>query len=71
MSCGAIDCFAGSAFQSAALPLPAPGDLFFSEKTEREFKVAGVLERTGTGDDGFFFIPLASGVEIPSFQLQR
>jgi putative ABC transport system permease protein len=38
----------------------APGDLFFSERTNREFKVAGVLERTGTGDDGFFFIPLAT-----------
>lgn len=38
----------------------APGDLFYSEKTEREFKVAGVLQRTGTGDDGFFFIPLAT-----------
>jgi putative ABC transport system permease protein len=38
----------------------APGDLFFSEKVNRAFKVSGVLERTGTGDDGFFFIPLAT-----------
>jgi putative ABC transport system permease protein len=38
----------------------APGDRFYSEKSEREFKVAGVLERTGTGDDGFFFIPLCT-----------
>jgi putative ABC transport system permease protein len=46
--------------EAAATEQRAPGDLFFSEKTERGFKVAGVLERTGTGDDGFFFIPLAT-----------
>lgn len=46
--------------EAAATEQRAPGDLFFSEKTNREFKVAGVLERTGTGDDGFFFIPLAT-----------
>src|SRR5712692_4566149 len=42
----------------------APGDLFFSEKMNREFKVSGVLERTGTGDDGFFFIPLATAQQM-------
>src|SRR5947199_708656 len=46
--------------EAAATEQRSPGDLFFSEKTGREFKVAGVLERTGTGDDGFFFIPLAT-----------
>src|SRR5262249_26042380 len=46
--------------EAAATEQRAPGDLFYSEKTEREFKVAGVLQRTGTGDDGFFFIPLAT-----------
>jgi putative ABC transport system permease protein len=46
--------------EAASTEQRAPGDLFFSEKTNREFKVAGVLERTGTGDDGFFFIPLAT-----------
>jgi putative ABC transport system permease protein len=44
--------------EAAATEQRAPGDLFFSEKTEREFRVAGVLERTGTGDDGFFFLLL-------------
>jgi putative ABC transport system permease protein len=44
--------------EAASTEQRAPGDLFFSEKTEREFRVAGVLERTGTGDDGFFFLPL-------------
>jgi putative ABC transport system permease protein len=42
----------------------SPGDLFYSEKTAREFKVAGVLERTGSGDDGFFFIPLATAQQM-------
>ena len=46
--------------EAAATEQRAPGDRFYSEKTAREFKVSGVLERTGTGDDGFFFIPLAS-----------
>src|SRR5207249_6079650 len=46
--------------EAAATEQRSPGDLVFSEKTGREFKVAGVLERTGTGDDGFFFIPLAT-----------
>jgi putative ABC transport system permease protein len=46
--------------EAAATEQRAPGDLFFSEKTEREFRVSGVLERTGAGDDGFFFIPLAA-----------
>jgi putative ABC transport system permease protein len=46
--------------EAAATEQRAPGDLFYSEKTEWEFRVCGVLERTGAGDDGFFFIPLAT-----------
>lgn len=46
--------------EAAVTEQRAPGDLFFSEKTNRVFKVAGLLEPTGTGDDGFFFIPLAT-----------
>ncbi len=46
--------------EAAATEQRAPGDRFFSEKTAREFRVAGVLERTGTSDDGFFFVPLGT-----------
>jgi putative ABC transport system permease protein len=46
--------------EAAATEQRAPGDLFFSENTNRQFRVAGVLQPTGTGDDGFFFIPLAT-----------
>jgi putative ABC transport system permease protein len=46
--------------EAAATEQRAPGDLFCSEKTELEFQVCGVLERTGAGDDGFFFVPLTT-----------
>jgi putative ABC transport system permease protein len=45
---------------AAALEMRAPGDKFFSPETRREFRVAGVLERSGTSDDNVFFIPLAT-----------
>src|SRR5437667_5421856 len=50
--------------EAAATEQRAPGDMFYSEKTEREFKVAGVLARTGTGDDGFFFLPLSTAQRL-------
>jgi ABC-type lipoprotein release transport system permease subunit len=34
------------------------GDLMYSERFDREFKITGILERNYTQDDGIFFIPL-------------
>lgn len=34
------------------------GDKLFFEGLEREFKVSGILERTGTQDDSFYFLDL-------------
>jgi len=41
-----------------------PGQKFFVEEKNREFEVTGILERTGTKDDGFFFIPLKAAEEM-------
>ncbi len=41
-----------------------PGQKFFVEEKNREFEVVGILERTGTKDDGFFFIPLKAAEEM-------
>jgi putative ABC transport system permease protein len=36
------------------------GDRLYLESLDREFEVVGILERTSTEDDGFFFLPLAA-----------
>ncbi|MCJ7459230.1 MAG: ABC transporter permease [candidate division Zixibacteria bacterium] len=41
-----------------------PGQKFFVREKNREFVVTGILERTGTKDDGFFFIPLKAAQEM-------
>lgn len=41
-----------------------PGDKFYVVEKDREFVVTGILERTGTKDDGFFFIPLKAAQEM-------
>ncbi|HVP35977.1 MAG TPA: ABC transporter permease [Terriglobales bacterium] len=41
-----------------------PGQKFFVKEKNREFVVTGILERTGTKDDGFFFIPLKAAQEM-------
>lgn len=43
----------------AALEMREPGDKFYSPEAGREFRVAGVLARSGTGDDSAMFVPLA------------
>ena len=43
---------------SAQIEMRAPGDMLYSPETDRTFKVAGVLKRSGTSDDSLFFIPL-------------
>src|SRR3990170_4094441 len=41
-----------------------PGQKFYVREKDREFEVTGILERTGTKDDGFFFIPLKAAQEM-------
>lgn len=43
---------------AAQLEMRAPGDLLSSPETGRTFKVAGILQHSGTSDDSLFFIPL-------------
>jgi putative ABC transport system permease protein len=45
---------------AAEIELREPGDAFYSPETDRTFKVAGVLQRSGTSDDSLFFLPLAT-----------
>lgn len=46
--------------EAASVELRNPGDNLYSPETGRTFKVAGVLERSGTSDDSLFFVPLAT-----------
>jgi len=41
-----------------------PGEKFYVKEKDKEFAVTGILERTGTKDDGFFFIPLRTAQEM-------
>ncbi len=34
------------------------GDKLYLESIDKEFEVVGIIERTGTEDDGFFYLPL-------------
>jgi putative ABC transport system permease protein len=40
------------------------GDSFYSPEMRREFKVAGILERSGTSDDSLFFVPLRTAQQM-------
>jgi putative ABC transport system permease protein len=46
--------------EAASVELRNPGDNLYSPETGRTFKVAGVLERSGTRVDSLFFVPLAT-----------
>jgi len=48
----------------AALEMRVPGDKFYSPETHREFRVAGVLARSGTSDDTAVFLPLATAQRV-------
>lgn len=41
-----------------------PGDKIYIKSVEREFKVSGVLSKSGNEDDGFYFLPLETAQEI-------
>jgi putative ABC transport system permease protein len=43
---------------AAEIEMRSPGDLFFEPETKQQFRVGGVLERSGTSDDSLFFVPL-------------
>ncbi|HMJ92349.1 MAG TPA: ABC transporter permease [Candidatus Acidoferrum sp.] len=49
---------------AAALEMRLPGDKFYSPEMQREFRVAGVLARSGTSDDSVFFVPLATAQQM-------
>lgn len=49
---------------AAALEMRASGDRFFSPEMKREFRVAGILQRSGTSDDSAFFVPLATAQQM-------
>jgi len=40
------------------------GELMYSERFDREFRISGILERNYTQDDGIFFIPLKTAQEL-------
>jgi putative ABC transport system permease protein len=48
----------------ASVEMRQPGDKLFTPETGREFRVAGVLARSGTGDDNAIFVPLAVAQEM-------
>jgi putative ABC transport system permease protein len=43
---------------AAEIEMRAPGDWLYSPETGEKFRVAGILERSGTSDDNLFFVPL-------------
>lgn len=45
---------------AALLEMRSPGDKLYSPERRRQFRVAGVLERSGTSDDSAFFVPLST-----------
>jgi putative ABC transport system permease protein len=49
---------------AASIEMRQPGDKFFSPELGREFRVSGVLARSGTGDDNAVFVPLAVAQEM-------
>jgi putative ABC transport system permease protein len=50
--------------QMAQIELAKVGDKIFSEKFNREFRVAGILRKSYSQDDGMIFLPLATAQEL-------
>jgi putative ABC transport system permease protein len=50
--------------ETARVEKRAVGDRIYFPSIDREFKVAGILDRTGTQDDGFYFLGLPTLQEI-------
>ncbi len=49
---------------AAALEMRTHNDKLSSPETKRTFRVAGILERSGTSDDIAFFVPLATAQDM-------
>lgn len=45
---------------AAELEMRRPGDPLYSPELKRTFRVAGILEPSGTSDDSLFFVPLST-----------
>ncbi len=54
---------------AAEMEMRSPGDGFYCPETQHQFRVAGVLERSGTSDDSLFFVPLRTAQHM--FQSPR
>lgn len=50
--------------ETARVEKRSVGDRIYFPSIDREFKVAGILDRTGTQDDGFYFLSLTTLQEI-------
>lgn len=50
--------------ETAKVEKRAIGDRIYFPSIDREFKVAGILDRTGTQDDGFYFLALPALQDI-------
>ena len=50
--------------EAAAVEKRDVGDKLYFPEVDAEFTVAGVLDRTGSEDDGFFFIPLKTAQRV-------
>lgn len=51
-------------YNAALVELAEVGDEIYIPEYDRTFKVVGILESTGTQDDGFFYIPLQTAQEM-------
>ncbi|GBR72739.1 macrolide ABC transporter permease protein [Candidatus Termititenax aidoneus] len=51
-------------YEAAELEQREAGDVMLLPGSDQEFKVTGVLKRTGTQDDGMIFLPLKSAQQI-------
>jgi putative ABC transport system permease protein len=49
---------------AAEVELRSPGDRLYSPETERQLRVAAILQRSGTSDDSLFFVPLQTAQEM-------
>jgi len=49
---------------AAALEMRVPGDKLYSPEIKQEFRVASVLNRSGTSDDSVFFVSLATAQQM-------
>jgi putative ABC transport system permease protein len=49
---------------AAEVELRSPGDRLYSPEADRQLRVAGILQRSGTSDDSLFYVPLQTAQEM-------